>query len=60
MASLPDPTSTAFVIVDMQNDFIHPEGAYSLAVNTAAAMGALPARHPKLAKAMCAISKPSC
>ena len=52
MASLPDPTSTAFVIVDMQNDFIHPEGAYGRACITAASIAALPARHAKMATAM--------
>ncbi len=52
MASLPDPTTAAFVIVDMQNDFIHPDGAYGRAGKTAAAIAALPARHRKLAKAM--------
>ena len=52
MASLPDPTTAAFVIVDMQNDFVHPDGAYGRAGKTAAAIAALPARHRKLAKAM--------
>ena len=52
MVSLPDPTSTAFVIVDMQNDFIHPEGAYGRACKTAASIAALPARHAKLATAI--------
>ncbi len=52
MTLLPPPTTTAFVIVDMQNDFIHPDGAYGRAGKTAAAIAALPARHRKLAKAM--------
>ena len=52
MTVLPPPTTTAFVIVDMQNDFVHPDGAYGRAGKTAAAIAALPARHRKLAKAM--------
>ena len=52
MASLPDPTTAAFVIVDMQNDFIHPDGAYGRAGKTVASIAALPARHAKLATAM--------
>jgi ureidoacrylate peracid hydrolase len=52
MTLLPPPATTAFVIVDMQNDFVHPDGAYSRAGKTAAAIAALPARHRKLAKAM--------
>ena len=52
MTLLPPPTTTAFVIVDMQNDFVHPDGAYGRAGKTAAAIAALPVRHRKLAKAM--------
>ena len=52
MTLLPPPTTTAFVIVDMQNDVVHPDGAYGRAGKTAAAIAALPARHRKLAKAM--------
>ena len=52
MTFLPPPATTAFVIVDMQNDFVHPDGAYGRAGKTAAAIAALPARHRKLAKAM--------
>ena len=52
MTLLPPPTTTAFVIVYMQNDFVHPDGAYGRAGKTAAAIAALPARHRKLAKAM--------
>ena len=52
MASLPDPSTAAFVIVDMQNDFIHPDGAYGRAGKTVASIAALPARHAKLATAM--------
>ncbi|MED5337434.1 MAG: cysteine hydrolase [Pseudomonadota bacterium] len=52
MTLLPPPATTAFVIVDMQNDFVHPDGAYGRTGKTAAAIAALPARHRKLAKAM--------
>ena len=52
MTLLPPPATTAFVIVDMQNDFVHPDGAYGRAGKTAAAIAALPARHRKLSKAM--------
>ena len=52
MTLLPPPATTAFVIVDMQNDFVHPDGAYGRAGKTAAAIAALPALHRKLAKAM--------
>ena len=52
MTLLPPPATTAFVIVDMQNDFVHPDGAYGRAGKTAAAIAALPASRRKLAKAM--------
>ena len=52
MSLLPPPATTAFVIVDMQNDFAHPDGDYGRAGETAAAIADLPARHQKLAKAM--------
>ena len=26
------PTDTALMLVDLQNDFIHPDGAYSLSL----------------------------
>ncbi|MEC7570644.1 MAG: cysteine hydrolase [Pseudomonadota bacterium] len=52
MTLLPPPATTAFVIVDMQNDFVHPDGAYGRAGKTAAAIAALPARHRKLSRAM--------
>lgn len=31
MTLLPLPATAAFVIVDMQNDFAHPDGAYGRA-----------------------------
>ena len=52
MTLLPPPATAAFVIVDMQNDFVHPDGAYGRAGKTAAAIAALPARRQKLAKEM--------
>ena len=43
------PSSTAFVIVDMQNDFIHPKGAYGRNGQTSEMIAALPVRHLLLA-----------
>jgi nicotinamidase-related amidase len=39
-----DPARTALLTIDLQNDFLHPDGAYGRAGQTAAAMTALPAR----------------
>lgn len=39
-----DPKKTALLTIDLQNDFLHPEGAYGRAGQTAAAITALPAR----------------
>lgn len=39
-----DPTRTALLTIDLQNDFLHPKGAYGRAGQTAAAIAALPAR----------------
>jgi len=39
-----DPKTTALVLVDLQNDFLHPEGAYGRAGQKAEAIAALPAR----------------
>ena len=38
------PKSTALLIVDLQNDFVHPEGAYGRAGLAAPAIAALPQR----------------
>ena len=38
------PASTALMLVDLQNDFLHPKGAYGRAGQGAAAIAALPAR----------------
>lgn len=43
---------TALLIVDLQNDFLHPEGAYGRAGQGAAEIAALPARVLPLARAM--------
>ena len=45
-------SSTAFVIVDMQNDFIHPKGAYGRNGQTSEAITALPLRHLRFANAV--------
>lgn len=47
-----DPATTALVLVDLQNDFLHPEGAYGRAGQTSDAIAALPARLAPLAAAM--------
>jgi nicotinamidase-related amidase len=39
-----DPAKTAVLTIDLQNDFLHPEGAYGRAGQTADAITALPAR----------------
>ena len=39
-----DLSRTALLTVDLQNDFLHPEGAYGRAGQTAAEIAALPAR----------------
>jgi len=44
-------TASALVLVDLQNDFIHPEGAYGRAGPGAAAIAALPGRLAPLAEA---------
>ncbi|MEO1676560.1 MAG: isochorismatase family cysteine hydrolase [Pseudomonadota bacterium] len=47
-----DPARTALLTIDLQNDFLHPEGAYGRAGQTAAAIGALPGRIAPLANAL--------
>jgi nicotinamidase-related amidase len=39
-----DPTATALLLCDLQNDFLHPKGAYGRAGLGAAAIADLPAR----------------
>jgi len=46
------PQRTALLLVDLQNDFLHPEGAYGRAGQKAEAIAALPGRLLPLANAM--------
>jgi nicotinamidase-related amidase len=45
-------TQTALLLCDLQNDFIHPDGAYGRAGYSAPAIAAIPARLKPLADAM--------
>jgi nicotinamidase-related amidase len=47
-----DSATTALLLIDMQNDFLHPEGAYGRAGQTSAAIAALPARLKPVAAAV--------
>lgn len=47
-----DPARTALLLGDMQNDFIHPDGAYARGGAVAEAIAALPARLKPVADAM--------
>ncbi len=47
-----DLTRTALLTIDLQNDFIHPEGAYGRAGQTSTAIAALPDRIAPLAAAL--------
>lgn len=44
-----DPERTGLMLVDMQNDFLHPEGAYGRAGQGCEAIAALPPRLKKVA-----------
>jgi nicotinamidase-related amidase len=46
------PDTAALLIVDLQNDFLHPEGAYGRAGQKSEAIAALPARVAPVAQAM--------
>ncbi len=46
------PEQTALVIVDLQNDFLHPDGAYARAGVSSPAIAALPARVRPVADAL--------
>ncbi len=46
-----DPKRTGFVICDMQNDFVHPDGAYAKAGQKCQAIAALPAKQKTVADA---------
>ncbi len=52
MAHTIDPKRTALLTIDLQNDFLHPEGAYGRAGQTAEAIKALPARIKPVADAL--------
>lgn len=52
MTLIPNPPTTAFLVCDMQNDFVHPEGAYARGGTTSAAIAALPARQATVAEAV--------
>ncbi|MCR9150440.1 MAG: cysteine hydrolase [Rhodobacteraceae bacterium] len=47
-----DPARSALLTIDLQNDFLHPEGAYGRAGQTAPAIAALPGRIAPLAAAL--------
>jgi ureidoacrylate peracid hydrolase len=47
-----DPKTTALMLVDMQNDFLHPKGAYGRADQKSEAIAALPDRLVAVAEAM--------
>lgn len=47
-----DPKTTALLLVDLQNDFIHPDGAYARGGAKSEAIAALPARLAPLANAV--------
>ncbi len=44
MSETMDPTRTALLTIDLQNDFLHPEGAYGRAGQTSDLIAALPDR----------------
>ena len=52
MIPLPSPASTALVLCDLQNDFLHPDGAYGRACVSAPEIAALPARLKPVADAI--------
>ncbi len=47
-----DPARTALLTIDLQNDFLHPDGAYGRAGQTAQSIAALPDRIKPLADAL--------
>ncbi len=47
-----DPARTALLTIDLQNDFLHPKGAYGRAGQGAPAIAALPVRIKPLAEAL--------
>jgi nicotinamidase-related amidase len=53
-----DPARSALLTIDLQNDFLHPDGAYGRAGQGAAAIAALPARLRPVADAVRAAGAP--
>lgn len=49
-----EPTRTALLLIDLQNDFLHPDGAYARAGERCAAITALPERVLPLKQAFAA------
>ena len=47
-----EPATTALLLIDLQNDFLHPNGAYGRAGQKADSIAALPARLAPLASAL--------
>ncbi|MEO0909552.1 MAG: cysteine hydrolase, partial [Pseudomonadota bacterium] len=47
-----DPSRTALLTIDLQNDFLHPEGAYGRAGQTSQNMSALPDRIAPIVEAL--------
>jgi len=47
-----DPARTALLTIDLQNDFLHPEGAYGKAGQSSAMISALPGRIAPLVAAL--------
>ena len=52
MADPLDPSRTALLTIDLQNDFLHADGAYGRAGQGSEAIAALPARIKPLADAL--------
>ncbi|MEM6940925.1 MAG: isochorismatase family cysteine hydrolase [Pseudomonadota bacterium] len=52
MAAPLDPQRTALLTIDLQNDFLHPEGAYGRAGQSAPSIAALPAKIEPVAAAL--------
>lgn len=52
MIDLSRPQSVGLVIVDLQNDFLHPQGAYARGGATSSAIAALPGRVKPVADAL--------
>ena len=52
MTDMIDPKRTALLTIDLQNDFLHPEGAYGRAGQTSAMISALPGRIKPIVEAL--------